>query len=171
MVIMSPSNQVVMEQMLDFGFEHKGPCLVRYPRGTATTGAQEPPLQLGKAHTCRDGKNAAILAFGTTLNISESVAENLDLTLIDMRFVKPLDTELITELATRHKLLVTIEENAVAGGAGSAVNEYVVSQKLECQLLNLGIPDLFIDQDEPANMREVAGLTAANLESKINSRL
>ena len=88
-----------------------------------------------------------------------------------MRFVKPLDTELITELAARHKLLVTIEENAVAGGAGSAVNEYVVSQKLECQLLNLGIPDLFIDQDEPANMREVAGLTAANLESKINSRL
>jgi len=171
MVIMSPSNQVVMEEMLDFGFEHKGPCLVRYPRGTATTGAHEPPLQLGKARTCRDGKRAAILAFGTTLNISESVAENLDLTLIDMRFVKPLDTELITELAARHKLLVTIEENAVAGGAGSAVNEYVVSQKLECQLLNLGIPDLFIDQDEPANMREVAGLTAANLESKINSRL
>ncbi len=171
MVIMSPSNQVVMEKMLDFGFEHKGPCLVRYPRGTATPGVQEPPLQLGKAHICRDGKRAALLAFGTTLHISESVAENLDLTLIDMRFVKPLDTELITELAAGHDLLVTIEENAIAGGAGSAVNEYVVSQKLECQLLNLGIPDLFIDQDEPANMRKVAGLTAANLESQINSRL
>ena len=171
MVIMSPSNRVVMEQMLDFGFEYKGPCLVRYPRGTATAGAQEPPLQLGKAHVCRDGKRAAILAFGTTRNISESVAENLDLTLIDMRFVKPLDTELITELTTRHELLVTIEENAIAGGAGSAVNEYVVSQELECQLLNLGVPDLFIDQDEPANMRKVAGLTAASLESQINSRL
>jgi 1-deoxy-D-xylulose-5-phosphate synthase len=171
MVIMSPSNRVVMEQMLDFGFEYKGPCLVRYPRGTATAGGQEPPMQLGKAHICRNGKRAAILAFGTTRNISESVAENLDLTLIDMRFVKPLDTELITELTTRHELLVTIEENAIAGGAGSAVNEYVVSQELECQLLNLGVPDLFIDQDEPANMRKVAGLTAANLESQINSRL
>ena len=171
MVIMSPSNRVVMEQMLDFGFEYNGPCLVRYPRGTATAGAHEPPLQLGKAHVCRDGKRAAILAFGTTRNISESVAENLDLTLIDMRFVKPLDTELITELTARHELLVTIEENAIAGGAGSAVNEYVVSQELECQLLNLGVPDLFIDQDEPANMRKVAGLTAASLESQINSRL
>ena len=171
MVIMSPSNRVVMEQMLDFGFEYKGPCLVRYPRGTATAGGQEPPMQLGKAHICRNGKRAAILAFGTTRNISESVAENLDLTLIDMRFVKPLDTELITELTTRHELLVTIEENAIAGGAGSAVNEYVVSQELECQLLNLGVPDLFIDQDEPANMRKVAGLTAASLESQINSRL
>ncbi|HIE89398.1 MAG TPA: 1-deoxy-D-xylulose-5-phosphate synthase [Gammaproteobacteria bacterium] len=171
MVIMSPSNRVVMEQMLDFGFEYKGPCVVRYPRGTATTGTQESPLQLGKAHICRNGKRAAILAFGTTRNISESVAENLDLTLIDMRFVKPLDTELITELTARHELLVTIEENAIAGGAGSAVNEYVISQGLECQLLNLGVPDLFIDQDEPANMRKVAGLTAASLESQINSRL
>ncbi len=88
-----------------------------------------------------------------------------------MRFVKPLDTELITELTARHELLVTIEENAIAGGAGSAVNEYVVSQELECQLLNLGVPDLFIDQDEPANMRKVVGLTAASLESQINSRL
>jgi len=171
MVIMSPSNRAVMEQMLDFGYAYEGPCLVRYPRGTATTGAQEPPVQLGKAHICREGKRAAILAFGTTRNISETVAENLDLTLIDMRFVKPLDTELITELAARHDLLVTIEENAIAGGAGSAVNEYVVSNALECQLLNLGVPDLFIDQDEPANMREVVGLTAANLESQINSRL
>ena len=171
MVIMSPSNRAVMEQMLDFGYTYEGPCLVRYPRGTATTGAQEPPVQLGKAHICREGKRAAILAFGTTRNISETVAENLGLTLIDMRFVKPLDTELITELAARHDLLVTIEENAIAGGAGSAVNEYVVSNALECQLLNLGVPDLFIDQDEPANMREVAGLTAANLESQINSRL
>ena len=171
MVIMSPSNRAVMEQMLDFGYTYEGPCLVRYPRGTATTGAQEPPVQLGKAHICREGKRAAILAFGTTRNISETVAENLGLTLIDMRFVKPLDTELITELAARHDLLVTIEENAIAGGAGSAVNEYVVSNALECQLLNLGVPDLFIDQDEPANMREVVGLTAANLESQINSRL
>jgi len=171
MVIMSPSNRAVMEQMLDFGYTYEGPCLVRYPRGTATKGAQEPPVQLGKAHICREGKRAAILAFGTTRNISETVAENLDLTLIDMRFVKPLDTELITELAARHDLLVTIEENAIAGGAGSAVNEYVVSNALECQLLNLGVPDLFIDQDEPANMREVVGLTAANLESQINSRL
>ena len=171
MVIMSPSNRAVMEQMLDFGYTYEGPCLVRYPRGTATTGAQEPPVQLGKAHICREGKRAAILAFGTTRNISETVAENLGLTLIDMRFVKPLDTELITELAARHDLLVTIEENAIAGGAGSAVNEYVVSNALECQLLNLGVPDLFIDQDEPANMREVVGLTAANLESQINLRL
>ena len=88
-----------------------------------------------------------------------------------MRFVKPLDTELIVELSSRHELLVTIEENAVAGGAGSAVNEYVVSQGLECQLLNVGVPDLFIDQDEPANMRQVVGLTAANIASQINSRL
>jgi 1-deoxy-D-xylulose-5-phosphate synthase len=171
MVIMSPSNRVVMEQMLDFGFEHDGPCLVRYPRGTATAGEQESPVLLGKAQTCREGKRAAILAFGTTRNISESVAENLDLTLVDMRFVKPLDTKLITELAARHELLVTVEENAIAGGAGSAVNEYVVSQGLECQLLNLGVPDLFIDQDEPENMRERVGLTAANIESQINSRL
>jgi len=170
-VIMSPSNRYVMEQMLDFGFDCNGPCLVRYPRGTATNGALESPVQLGKAHTCREGKRAAILAFGTTRNISESVAKNLDLTLIDMRFVKPLDMELITELTARHELLVTIEENAIAGGAGSAVNEYVVNQGLECRLLNLGIPDLFIDQDEPANMRKAVGLTAARIESQINARL
>ena len=171
MVIMSPSNSVVMEQMLDFGFEYKGPCVVRYPRGTATSGKQEPPVALGKALICREGKRAAILAFGTTRNISESVANKLDLTLIDMRFVKPLDTGLITHLAASHELLVTIEENAIAGGAGSAVNEYVVSQGLNCQLLNLGVPDVFIDQDEPANMRQVVGLTAANIASQINSRL
>ena len=171
MVIMSPSNSVVMEQMLDFGFAYKGPCVVRYPRGTATSGKQESPVALGKALTCREGKRAAILAFGTTRNISESVANKLDLTLIDMRFVKPLDTGLITHLAASHELLVTIEENAIAGGAGSAVNEYVVSQGLNCQLLNLGVPDVFIDQDEPANMRQVVGLTAANIASQINSRL
>jgi len=128
-------------------------------------------VQLGKAQTCREGKRAAILAFGTTRTISESVAENLDLTLVDMRFVKPLDTELITELAAGHDLLVTIEENAIAGGAGSAVNEYVVSQGLNCELLNIGVPDLFIDQDEPANMRKKVGLTAKDIELKINSRL
>ena len=171
MVIMSPSNSVVMEQMLDFGFAYKGPCVVRSPRGTATSGKQEPPVALGKALICREGKRAAILAFGTTRNISESVANKLDLTLIDMRFVKPLDTGLITHLAASHELLVTIEENAIAGGAGSAVNEYVVSQGLNCQLLNLGVPDVFIDQDEPANMRQVVGLTAANIASQINSRL
>lgn len=171
MVIMSPSNSVVMEQMLDFGFAYKGPCVVRYPRGTATSGKQEPPVALGKALICREGKRAAILAFGTTRNISESVANKLDLTLIDMRFVKPLDTGLITHLAASHELLVTIEENAIAGGAGSAVNEYVVNQGLDCQLLNLGVPDVFIDQDEPANMRQVVGLTAANIASQINSRL
>lgn len=171
MVIMSPSNRDVMEQMLDFGFEHNGPCLIRYPRGTAITGEQESPLQLGKAQIRREGKRAAILAFGTTRTISESVAENLDLTLIDMRFVKPLDTELISKLAAGHDLLVTIEENAIAGGAGSAVNEYVVSQGLNCQLLNIGVPDLFIDQDEPANMRRKVGLTAMDIELQINSRL
>lgn len=171
MVIMCPSNRVVMEQMLDFGFDFKGPCVVRYPRGAATSGQQESPVELGKALICREGKCAAILAFGTTKNISESVANKLNLTLIDMRFVKPMDTELITHLATRHELLVTIEENAIAGGAGSAVNEYVVSQGLGCQILNLGVPDNFIDQDDPANMRQVVGLTAANIESQINSRL
>ena len=170
-VIMCPSNKEVMTRMLDFGFDHPAPCIVRYPRGAAPPGHQEPPVALGTAHVCREGKRAAILAFGATRGISEPVAIKLGLTLVDMRFVKPLDSELIINLASTHELIVTIEENAIAGGAGSAVNEVLVKSGLRPQLLNLGIPDRFIDHDHPVKMQEKAGLTEGSIESQINARL
>ncbi|PLK58480.1 1-deoxy-D-xylulose-5-phosphate synthase [Candidatus Palibaumannia cicadellinicola] len=149
MVIMTPSNENECRQMLHTGYHyHGGPSAVRYPRGNGpgVTFSALRKLPLGKGVVRRQGVNIAILNFGTLLAQAEEVAKTLDATLVDMRFVKPLDTGLITQLAASHKAFVTLEENAIIGGAGSGVNEYIMRQRLLVPVLNIGLPDYFIPQ-------------------------
>ncbi|MDG1851538.1 MAG: 1-deoxy-D-xylulose-5-phosphate synthase, partial [Gammaproteobacteria bacterium] len=142
MLVMAPSDEQEARDMLTTGFHHPGPAAVRYPRGKATGCAISRTLQrleIGKAKVCREGNGeVAILVFGTLLARTVSVAEELDATLVDMRFVKPLDEALISSLANSHQLLVTVEENAVMGGAGSGVNEFLEQKGLCTAILNLG---------------------------------
>lgn len=172
LIVTAPSNDVMATRLLDFAYDFPGPVLVRYPRGAAAVSTQEEPVvELGRAHVIRQGSRVAILSFGSMRAAAEDVARQNDFTLVDMRFVKPLDGGCIDAMAYGHELLVTVEEHVVAGGAGSAVNEYLANRALTVPVLNLGIADVFVDQDEPAAMQSGAGLTAAGIDSAINRRL
>lgn len=173
-IIMAPSDENECRQMLYTAYEHKGPAAVRYPRGTGPGSVIEKEMKLlpiGRGVKKRDGKKIAILAFGTTLAPALQAAAALDASVADMRFVKPLDANLIRELATTHELLVTVEEHAVMGGAGSAVNEFLAQANLHTATLNLGIPDAFIEHASPAEMLAECGLDAAGIEASIRQRL
>ena len=172
MLVMAPSDENEARDLLFTGYHHPGPAAVRYPRGRATGCALDPTpktLPIGKARVCREGRRAAILVFGTLLSAARPVAEALDATLVDMRFVKPLDEALLDELAHSHALLVTVEENVVMGGAGSAVNEYLVSRQARCALLNLGLPDHFLGHGKAADMLAGVGLDSPGIERAIRS--
>ena len=172
LVVMAPSNKQTLEAMLDFGYEFEGPCIVRYPRGAAIeTSAAETPIVLGNASVIRTGSKVALLSFGTVRSSAELVADKLDYTLVDMRFAKPLDQVLIEELSGSHQMLVTIEENAIAGGAGSGVNEIIAKLNSEVSILNIGVPDRFFDQDQPDAMLDSAGLSATAIEQTIIAEL
>ncbi|WP_444998632.1 1-deoxy-D-xylulose-5-phosphate synthase [Aliikangiella sp. IMCC44359] len=161
MVIMTPSDESECRLMLSTGFYHDGPAAVRYPRGTgvgAEVGHSLDTLAIGKAKLRREGKKTALLVFGSLLNTAAAVAEEIDATLVDMRFVKPLDVEMIITLAKSHQQFVTIEENAIAGGAGSAVNELLCQQNLLVNTINLGLPDRFIEHGEPSDLLSRCGL-------------
>jgi 1-deoxy-D-xylulose-5-phosphate synthase len=119
----------------------------------------------------RDGRTVAILAFGTLLKPALAAGENLDATVIDMRFVKPLDAALLTELAGSHKLFVTVEENSVMGGAGAGVGEFLAAHNLPLSLLNLGLPDRFLEHGRAPDMLKACGLDAAGIEASIRQRL
>ena len=130
MIVMAPSNENELRALLSTAYLHPGPAAVRYPRGAGIGIAIDPrlePLPVGRARVVRDGSDVALLVFGTLLATAHGVAAQLNATLADMRFVKPLDEELIIELARRHKLLVTVEENVIAGGAGTAVGEFLAA--------------------------------------------
>ncbi|MDF3031896.1 MAG: 1-deoxy-D-xylulose-5-phosphate synthase, partial [Moraxellaceae bacterium] len=173
-VIMAPSDENECRQMLYTGFEHKGPAAVRYPRGTGPgmkIEKQMTALPLGRGVKRRSGERVAILAFGASLTPALAAAEKLNATVVDMRFVKPLDEALIRELAQSHKLLVTVEEHAIMGGAGSAVNEFLARERLVVPVQNLGIPDAFIEHGTPAEMLAECGLDAAGIERSIRARL
>ncbi|MCW2488944.1 1-deoxy-D-xylulose-5-phosphate synthase, partial [Candidatus Symbiopectobacterium sp. NZEC127] len=164
LIIMAPSDENECRQMLFTGYRYQdGPCAVRYPRGTGTGATLEPlqELPIGKGVVRRTGEKVAILNFGTLLPEAQRVAEKRNATLVDMRFVKPLDEALIAELAKNHNLLVTLEENALMGGAGSGVNEVVMAQRLGIPVLNLGLPDSFIPQGTQEEVRQDLGLDAA----------
>lgn len=171
MVIMTPSDEDECRQMLYTGYHYQdGPAAVRYPRGTGT-GAALTPLQslpLGKGVVKRQGEKLAILNFGTLLPEASQVAEALNATLVDMRFVKPLDTALITELAARHDSLITLEEGAIKGGAGSGVNEYVMAKRLGVPVLNIGLPDEFIPPGTQEEMRHVYQLDVDGIQQQIS---
>lgn len=169
-VIMTPSDENECRQMLYTGYHHQdGPSAVRYPRGTGT-GTELKPLErlpLGKGVIKRQGEKVAILNFGTLLPEAQIVADRLNATLVDMRFVKPLDSALITELAARHSSLVTLEENAIMGGAGSGVNEVLMAKRIMVPVLNIGLPDLFIPQGTQEEARADIGLDAQGIEQQI----
>lgn len=128
-------------------------------------------MPIGKGVVKRRGEKTAILSFGTRLQAALTAAEKINATVVDMRFVKPLDIELIREIATTHALLVTLEEHAVMGGAGSAVNEHLAQENIIIPILNLGIPDAFIEHGTPAEMLEECGLDAAGIEQAIRHRV
>ena len=170
LVIMTPSDENECRQMLYTGYLHNGPTAVRYPRGEGC-GAHLTPLKaipLGQSKLCREGKNIVLLNFGTLLPESLQVAEQINATVIDMRFVKPLDEKVLLHISQSHNILVTIEENSVKGGAGSAVNEFLLSKKIKCDILNIGLPDMFIPQGSQQEMRDEVGLNAKHIIDKIN---
>ncbi|WP_370421999.1 1-deoxy-D-xylulose-5-phosphate synthase [Pantoea vagans] len=170
MVIMTPSDENECRQMLYTGYHHQaGPSAVRYPRGTGV-GTPLAPLQslpLGKAVVKRQGEKLAILNFGTLLPEAAATAEALNATLVDMRFVKPLDEALIAELANTHDSLITLEEGAIKGGAGSGVNEFVMAKRLSIPVLNIGLPDEFIPQGTQDEVRHDYLLDAEGIQQQI----
>jgi 1-deoxy-D-xylulose-5-phosphate synthase len=148
MLVMTPSDEDETRKLLQTGLNHSGPASVRYPRGTGPGTPISQSLEtvpVGKGRLVREGKDIAILNFGTLLTPALEAAERLDATVADMRFVKPLDKELIRQLASQHELLVTVEENAIAGGAGSAVTEFLNASDIMQPVLQLGIPDRFVE--------------------------
>ncbi|THB85755.1 1-deoxy-D-xylulose-5-phosphate synthase [Pantoea allii] len=170
MVIMTPSDENECRQMLYTGYHHQaGPSAVRYPRGTGV-GTPLAPLQslpLGKAVVKRQGEKLAILNFGTLLPEAAATAEALNATLVDMRFVKPLDEALIAELAATHDSLITLEEGAIKGGAGSGVNEFIMAKRLTVPVLNIGLPDEFIPQGTQDEVRHDYLLDAEGIQQQI----
>ena len=173
MIIMAPSDENETRQMLYTGHLHEGPAAVRYPRGNGPGTPIESEMQalpIGKGRILREGQGTAILAFGSMVTPALEVAETLGATVVDMRFVKPLDTELINAVSLTHDLLVTVEENARAGGAGSAVNEHLLGNAISSPVLNIGVPDNFIYQDKPASMLARCGLDADGILAAIRER-
>ena len=174
MLIMAPSDENECRQMLYTGFMYQGPAAVRYPRGTGPGKTVEPEMQvlpIGKAELVKRGGRIAILAFGSLLGPSVEVASQLGASLVNMRFVKPLDADVIIEMASSHELLVTVEENAISGGAGSGVNELLAANGLAVNILNIGIPDSYIDHGSRADCLAMAGLDASGILEQVNNRL
>ena len=174
MLIMTPSDENELRKMLTTGHLFKGPAAVRYPRGNGPNAVIESgldPLEIGKGVVRRTGSKVAILAFGVQLTEAMLVADKLDATVVDMRFVKPLDEALVIEMANRHDLLVTVEENAIMGGAGAAVSEFLARENILKSVLHLGLPDAYVEHAKPAQMLAECGLDAAGIEASINKRL
>ena len=169
LIIASPSNENDCRQMLVSAYNHTGPSAVRYPRGEGIGVRIEPELvgvEIGKGKVVREGRDIAILNFGVLLTEAEKAAETLNATVADMRWVKPLDTDLICELAETHSLLITVEENVVAGGAGSAVAEFLTEQGLDIEIRHVAIDDRFIDHASQGETRADAGLSCDDILSK-----
>lgn len=174
MIVMAPSDENECRQMLYTGYQHPGPAAIRYPRGSgcgAEIQKQMQTLPLGKGRIITTGKRVAILAFGTVLQTAKPVCSNLGATLADMRFVKPMDEALILQLAEQHELLITLEENAVMGGAGSGVNEVLAQHNVVMPVLNLGIADYYVEHGKPSEMLQDCGLHAEGIEQSIRDRL
>jgi 1-deoxy-D-xylulose-5-phosphate synthase len=172
MVIMAPADENECRQMLYTGFKHNGPAAVRYPRGKGPgtpVNEEMVALPIGKGEVRRKGKTIAILAFGSMVMPALEVAEKLDATVANMRFIKPLDENLILELAASHDCIVTIEENALPGGAGNAVNEVLTSNLSASPLLTIALPDKFIEQGTREEVLTAAGLDADGILGSIEA--
>ena len=176
MVIMAPSDEKMAWQMLNTGYHYNGPAAVRYPRGTGTGAFYDKnhdDIKIGKSLTVVDSdqKDVVILSFGTVLDDAIQSGEKFNARVVDMRFVKPLDHDLIKEISKDYKLIVTIEDNVIAGGAGSAVNEYLLSLNTNARVLNLGLPDEFIEHGDQEQQKILNGLDASGIEKSIEEKL
>jgi len=170
---MAPADENECRQMLSTGFRHSGPASVRYPRGSGPGVAVHPGLDalpVGKAQWRRRGTGLALLAFGAMVPTAEAVASELGLSCVNMRFVKPLDRELILELARSHEGLVTLEDNAVMGGAGSAVAELLASEGISKTILHLGLPDRYLEHASREDLLAHVGLDFAGVRAAISKR-
>jgi 1-deoxy-D-xylulose-5-phosphate synthase len=174
MVVAAPSDENECRQMLTTAYHYNGPAAVRYPRGAGVGAAIDPALtsiEIGKGEIRRKGQKVAILAFGSMVAPSLAAAEQLDATVANMRFVKPLDVELVKQLAAEHDLLVTVEEGCIMGGAGAAVAEALAAEGIAKPLQMLGLPDKFIDHGDPAKLLVSVGLDGAGIAASIRQRL
>ena len=170
-VIMTPSNENEMWMMLNTGLQFEGPSAIRYPRGNSSGNEviiTDETIEVGKSLTVCEGGTIAILVFGELLNNVFDISKRLSLTLIDMRFAKPLDTKKINELSKTHEYFITLEDNVVIGGAGSAVNEHIMQNGLDINIINLGIPDKIISHGSQDELYSEIGLDKKSLEIKIN---
>lgn len=169
-IIMAPSDEKECRSMLTTGFEYSGCAAVRYPRGAGTgidAGTELTAIEIGKAVVRRQGEKIALLAFGSLLHNAMAAGETLNATVVDMRFVKPLDENLIIELSKTHSQIITLEENAVAGGAGSAVGEFLASQDIQVAIKHLGIQDEFIEHGDPNDLLKICGLDVEGIIKQI----
>ncbi|BAO43484.1 1-deoxy-D-xylulose 5-phosphate synthase [Thiolapillus brandeum] len=173
MSILAPADENECHHMLQAAWEHPGPAMVRYPRGKGTGVEVEAgqALPWGKGEIRREGQRVALLCFGSMLATGMQVAEALDATVVNMRFVKPLDVQLLQEMAASHELLVTLEENALMGGAGSAVAEALNEKGIQVPLLPFGLPDRYLEQGTQREQLEMAGLTAGQILPILRERL
>jgi 1-deoxy-D-xylulose-5-phosphate synthase len=173
MVVMAASDENECRQMLTTGYQYKGPAAIRYPRGAGIGATIKPELttiEIGKGETKRKGQKIAILAFGSMVTPSMVAGETLDATVANMRFIKPLDVELVKQLAAEHDYLVTVEEGSIMGGAGSAVAEALAAEGIVKQVLMLGLPDKFIDHGDPVKLLASVGLDGAGITASIKKR-
>ena len=176
MMIMAPSNEDMAWKMLNTGFDHVGPVAIRYPRGSGMGISYEKTddkIEIGKSCTIieSDKKEVIILSFGSLLQSAVEASKKFDARVVDMRFIKPLDQTLIEEISNEYNLIVTLEDNVVAGGAGSAVNEKLASLNSEAKILNLGLPDEFIEHGDQEQQKVLNGLDALGIEKSIENKL
>jgi len=173
MVVMAPSDENECRQMLSTGYHYPGPAAVRYPRGSgvgATIAQELATLPIGKGEIRRKGQKIAILAFGSMVAPAMGAADLLNATVANMRFVKPLDVELVKQLAADHDCLVTVEEGCIMGGAGAAVAEALAAEGISKPIQMLGLPDKFIDHGDPAKLLALVGLDATGIAASIKAR-
>ena len=174
MLIAAPSDENECRSLLSTAFLHNGPSAVRYPRGSGCGATIEPglnPFEIGKGVLRRSGREVALIAFGSLVIPALAAAGSLDASVADMRFVKPLDVNLLRELAQSHRLLVTLEENAVAGGAGAGVAEALAELGIQVPILHLGLPDRFIEHGDVSTMLADCGLDPAGIERAVRQRI
>jgi 1-deoxy-D-xylulose-5-phosphate synthase len=174
MTVMAPADENECRAMLYTGFTLDGPSAVRYPRGTGPGTEVLAPMEalpVGRGEVRREGRRVAILAFGSMVRPALEAGAELGATVANMRFVKPLDDELVLRLATTHELVVTVEENVLEGGAGSAVLESLAAQGVEVPVLQLGLPDHFVEHGDPAQLLADCGLDAAGIARATRERL
>jgi 1-deoxy-D-xylulose-5-phosphate synthase len=174
MTVMAPADENECRQMLFTAFTLDHPTAVRYPRGTGPGVELQKAmnaLPVGRGEVRREGKRVAILAFGSMLAPALEAGEQLNATVANMRFVKPIDRELVFRLATTHDLIVTVEEGVVAGGAGSAVAEALAADGMAVPVLMLGLPDSFVEHGDPQQLLVDCGLDAAGIARSIRARI